>query len=57
MVLIRVEFRQNTENYTVGAGKYQRIESFVEGVDNTREEDYLCNIIVVKAEDHSQIVA
>ena len=46
-VTLVVEFRENIEIYEgVGHGKYQRIDSFVDGVDNTREEDYLLSITV-----------
>lgn len=45
-----VEFKENRETYeSVAPGKYQRIESFVEGVDNTNEEDYLVNLQVYLA--------
>jgi len=49
---IVVEFKENIETYeNIGDGKYQRIESFVDGVDNTNEEDYLVKITVYKGQN------
>jgi len=57
-ITIVVEFKENLETYeNIGDGKYQRIESFVDGVDNTHEEDYLVKITVYKGQSESNILA
>ena len=57
-VTLVVEFKENTETYeNLGDGKYQRIESFVDGVDSTREEDYLIKITVYKGHSETHVLA
>jgi hypothetical protein len=57
-VTLVVEFKENTETYeNLGDGKYQRIESFVDGVDSTQEDDYLVKITVYKGHSETHVLA